>query len=97
MTRIEFTPAAVGDLDRIYDYSADRWGEPRAESYVLSIRSACVRVGGGRVKGRPVAGHVGLLRYTVKSHVVFYRLRTGGIDVVRILHSRQDPDTNLTD
>ncbi|MCZ8078706.1 MAG: type II toxin-antitoxin system RelE/ParE family toxin [Rhodobacteraceae bacterium] len=95
MTSVAFTPAAVGDLDGIWDYTVDQWGERRAIDYTLAIRAACRRLALGEMHGRSVGASHGLLRYVVASHVVFYRPGPGGIEVIRILHVRQDPDTQL--
>jgi toxin ParE1/3/4 len=37
----------------------------------------------------------GYLKYRSGSHFVFYRLTEGGIDVVRILHTRMDFERHL--
>jgi toxin ParE1/3/4 len=37
----------------------------------------------------------GYYKYPSGSHVLFYRLITDGIDVVRILHERMDYDSHL--
>ncbi|TWS22632.1 type II toxin-antitoxin system RelE/ParE family toxin [Tsukamurella sputi] len=37
----------------------------------------------------------GYRRYTVGSHLIFYRARSEGVDVVRVLHQRMDPTRHL--
>ncbi|MBA4350962.1 MAG: plasmid stabilization protein ParE, partial [Rhodobacter sp.] len=91
MSKVAFSPAAVGDLDGIWDYTVERWGERRATDYTLGIRAACQRLAKGETNGRSVGASRGVFRYVVASHVVFYRPRSCGIEVIRILHVRQDP------
>ena len=95
MNRVRFTPAAARDLDGIFDYTANRWGQRRAVDYTLALRDACQRLAKGTAKGRSVAASHGLFRYVVASHVVFFRRSPDRIEVVRILHVRQDPDIHL--
>jgi toxin ParE1/3/4 len=95
VTKVAFAPAAVSDLDGIWDFTEDRWGEKRALDYTLALRVACERLLSGESKGRNVAGRSGLLRYVVASHVVFYRTDSGTVEIIRILHVRQDPDSHL--
>lgn len=97
MNRVQFTPAAVQDLDGIFDYTADRWGLRRAVDYTLALREACQRLANGTAKGRSVTASHGLLRYVVASHVVFFRPAPDRIEVIRILHVRQDPDIHLNE
>ena len=37
----------------------------------------------------------GYRRYAEGSHTIFYREAGGGIEIVRILHGRMDPDRHL--
>ena len=37
MARYLLSPRAQADIDGIWDYSVDRWGEERAESYVRGL------------------------------------------------------------
>jgi toxin ParE1/3/4 len=41
MTGYVLSPAAGADLEQIWDYTAERWGQEQAERYVRAIRDAC--------------------------------------------------------
>lgn len=41
MTGYTLTPAAQGDLDGIWDYTAATWGENQAVRYLEDLRDAC--------------------------------------------------------
>lgn len=94
--RYVLSPRARGDLDEIRDYSAERWGEQQAESYIRAIQTAidavasAPRAGESCDKVRP-----GYFKYGAGSHVIFFRLTKMGIDVVRILHQRMDFNRHL--
>lgn len=81
---------AQGDLDEIWDHTAERWGIDRAEVYIRlwhDIQALAAQPALGR--SCPEV-RVGYYRYRSGSHFLFYRLVDGGVDIVRILHERMD-------
>ena len=90
------TPAAVADLDSIWTHTVETWDQDQAETYMLAVSSAL-----DLLATHPQLGHscedvrAGYRRHTCGSHMIFYRQRADGIDVVRILHVRMDPDKHL--
>jgi toxin ParE1/3/4 len=88
---------AQSDLDSIWNYSASRWGVIQADAYVRQLISLCSDLGSGRAKGLPVHGvKAEYLKYSVVSHVIFYRPRKpSGVAIVRILHQSMDVDRHL--
>jgi toxin ParE1/3/4 len=96
VTSVRLTPLARADLDGIWDYTVSNWGVGQAERYVRVIDAVCRDLAAGRVAGRRAdVVRPGLLRCAAGSHVVFYRLSEGGIDVIRILHRRMDVERHL--
>lgn len=96
MTGFILTPAAQADIDEIWTYTAERWGEDQAESYLLGIRDACVELAAGKRTSRPVDIRDGYRKAFVGSHVLYFRGRdSAGIVVVRILHKRMDAARHL--
>jgi len=81
------TPAARRDLSRIWDYSEERWGLQQAEVYLRDLQTCLERP---RDEVRP-----GYRSRAVGSHVVFYVISDGGVDVIRVLHQRMDPDRHV--
>lgn len=96
MKSIGFSPAAEADINEIWDYSADRWGQDQADSYTDAIRDACYSLAKGTKHGRPVDVLPHFQKYLCGSHVVYFLDYTGHLDVIRILHQRQDVDRHLT-
>lgn len=93
---VHFGPKARADLDDIFAYTADEWGEARAEQYVRALNDAALSL-----TAHPLLGiDVGFLRHDYRRlrcdhHVLYYRIRGDRIEVVRILHERMDPVANL--
>jgi len=99
MTGYVLSPAAQADVESIWDYTVERWGERQAETYILAIRDACAALAEGRRRGRPIdAIRAGYLKLAVGAHFLFYRFdEAGRIDVVRILHQSMDVPAHLGD
>lgn len=96
MTTYRLTPAARLDLSEIWDYTQERWGAQQAEIYVREIQAAIERVADDPRRGRDrddVA--MGYRSYAIGSHAIFYRTRSAGVDVIRILHQRMDPSRHV--
>jgi toxin ParE1/3/4 len=89
--RFTFTPRAQADLDEIWEYTAGRWSVDQAETYTRQLWRDI-----SAVAERPSLGdecpevRKGYRKYPSGSHVLFYRLIAGGVDIVRIIHERMD-------
>lgn len=86
------SPAAVADLGEVYRYGADNWGAARANLYLSRIKDQIWNLKTHPEIGseRPDLGPL-LKSIPVGRHVIFYRYNRASLEVVRILHSRQDP------
>jgi len=90
VSRCTFTARAEADLEEIGDYIAQ--GSPaRALAFVRRLRDRCDALarypysGRARPELRPE-----LRSMPTGSYVLFYRPLADGIEVVRVLHGRQD-------
>ena len=96
MARFALARAAVGDLESIADYTAERWGARQAAAYLealeIRLRDLAERPASGRARDALAPG---LRSFPFESHVIFYQQTEDGIVVARILHQRQDPERHL--
>lgn len=89
--RFALKPRARTDLEEIWEYTADLWGPDQAEKYIRQLQEDIQTVA-----DNPAFGHdcevvrAGYRKFPSGSHVLFYRLAEGGIEIVRILHERMD-------
>ena len=92
MTGYILSPAARADVDQIWAYTAERWGEEQAERYVLAMRDACQELAAGTRQSRAADDiREGYCKTAIGSHILFFRRTdTGLLDIVRILHQRMD-------
>ena len=96
MSTYRLTPAARRDLSRIWDYSEERWGLQQAEVYLRDLQTCLERLADDPRRGHPRDEvRPGYRSRAVGSHVVFYVISDGGVDVIRVLHQRMDPDRHL--
>ena len=95
--RVLYRPAALNDLEQIYDFTFEMWGPAQAEHYLAQLRSAAQRL-----LVHPRSGRVyemeGQKYRSLRSgrHLIFYRIEADAIVVVRILHDRMDIPSRLT-
>ena len=96
MARVALRPKALQDLEGIWIYTCETWGEEQADQYILDLNDGFEKLGEHPVAGR-VCGDIreGYRKYDIGKHIVFYRQTRKGIEIVRILHQRMDPERHL--
>jgi toxin ParE1/3/4 len=95
MSRVVRRPKAAEDIAEIWDYiaddslaAADRWLDQLDEQFhVLAAHPSM-----GRAREEIAAG---IRSFPLGQYVIFYVRVDGGIDIVRVLHSRRDLDTQF--
>lgn len=95
MKALAFSPAAVADLDQIWDYSADRWGLDQADHYIAAILDACTALAQGSKQGLAAEVLPDFQKCFCGAHTVYFLNYPGHLDVIRILHQRQDTQRHL--
>ncbi|MFB9953192.1 type II toxin-antitoxin system RelE/ParE family toxin [Rhizobium puerariae] len=74
MKALIFTPKAIADIDRIYDYTEDNWGADQAEEYTFGIRDFCKGLAAGEKTGRKIDEiRHGYWALSYNSHFIIYR------------------------
>ncbi|WP_240336832.1 type II toxin-antitoxin system RelE/ParE family toxin [Tropicibacter sp. Alg240-R139] len=86
---IRFRPRVVSDLDDIWAYSVERWGEAQAADYLNGLDAAF-----GLLTEFPDMARL-RLEFTppvrihpFREHVIIYMSDDSAIDVVRVVHGR---------
>lgn len=95
MKALAFTPAAEADINEIWDYSADNWGPGQADRYTDEIRDACHALAAGTRHGRATDVRPGYLKILTGSHVIYFRENGHRVEIVRVLHGKQDVERHL--
>lgn len=84
-------PAAIQDLEAIWDYTARRWSPTKADSYVRKLFAAFERIAATPELARERTEYTPPVRiHPVGSHVVVYVVLIDGVDVIRVRHRKED-------
>ena len=85
------TPRAVADLNAIADYTIANWGEDQSEDYLRSLNSRFEWLAGNSLAGRERNDvHTGYRCFPQGSHVIFYMVNDGHVDIIGIPHKSMD-------
>jgi toxin ParE1/3/4 len=86
---LRFTPEAEEDIRQILQYTRDTWGEAQRDRYEAALERVFYLLIDFPDLGRKrFEGHV--LSYRAREHVIYYRISSSEIAVLRVLHKKQD-------
>ena len=96
MANYRLSPAAQADLESIWDYTVRQWGEAQAEFYTRGIQAACEALINGTLVSQSAEDiRAGYRKVAVGSHVMFFRMQSDGVEIIRILHQSMDVERHL--
>jgi toxin ParE1/3/4 len=88
--------AALDDLEAIGVYTLERWGERQFVEYLTSLHGAFQALARNPKLGKAADDvRTGYFRHHVGSHMVYFRRKRSGIEIVRVLHERMSPRRHL--
>ena len=91
MIKVILSQAADADLEDIFDYTLEEFDLDQAVSYVSGFDDMLKTIAGNPEIGRERREIREELRSLVKEkHVIFYRILSDHIRIVRILHGSRD-------
>ncbi len=95
---ILWSPEALDDIDHLWDHYASAAGRATADKIIREIAKVVTTI-----DDFPLAGRMrdeirpGLRSLTVTPQIVFYRLKNGRPEIVRVLDGRQDIEGIFSD
>lgn len=96
MSRVTLTPKAKADLDDIWGFTLARWGMDQAEKYVRGLWAVMEKQVSDLTNSTDISDvRRGYRKVSSGSHIIFFKVTPGGIDVVRILHQKMDFNRHL--
>jgi toxin ParE1/3/4 len=94
--KLAWSADAENDLLSIWGYGADEWSPTAADDHERAIWHACRRLLENPELGKPRDELViGMRSISVEPHVVFYRTSATAVEIVRVIHQREDIETVL--
>lgn len=96
MYQLVISPTAKADLKQIYQYGLRQWGQARSDNYLLTLKARVWLLTEQPSMGteRPELLS-GIRSLPLESHVLFYRVTASTVEIVRVLHGRQDPARHI--
>lgn len=89
--KVVFTDPAEDDLEAIGDWIAQD-NPLRAFTFVQELRGACLEIG-PRAMAYPYVEHRrgdGIRRKIYRNYLIFYRVMSGIVEIVHVLHGARD-------
>ena len=96
MAEYRLTPAAERDLEMIWTDTLRRWGREQANRYTDVLTAVFAELA-QLPKTAPAYDQIrpGYRRRSVERHMIYFRITTYGIAIIRILHDRMDAPRHL--
>lgn len=88
-------PRAEADLREIWRYTSRNWSPEQADTYYNKLVDGIEAVAADGELGRP-SFRSNVFRHVVGSHVIYFRRRGSMVYIIRVLHSRMDPDRHIS-
>ena len=91
MRQIRLTRTAERDLEAIWSYTREVWSAAQAEAYLEALTKGFLML-----LDHPALGKArpdlrdGLRSLAVEHHLVFYEIAPSFLDILAVLHKRQD-------
>jgi len=94
--KLLISPAAHQDLRDIYQFGLRTWGQNQSNGYLDALKEHFWGLTTQPLMGveRTELG-IGMRSFPVQSHVVYYRIQANQVEIVRVLHGRQDQTRHI--
>ena len=94
--QLVIAPAAQNDLKDIYQYGLRHCGQAQSDSYLLGIKNQFWLLTEQLLMGTERPELLADIRsLPMESHTLFYRVTASKVEIIRVLHGRQDPQRHL--
>lgn len=91
------SPLAETDLEEIWLYTLNHWSLEQADTYIGSLVATFEALAAGTKRGRPADIRPNYQKYLCGSHMIYFLYYSDRMDIIRILHQRQDATLHLKD
>ncbi len=98
MANLEYTAAALDDLDTVWAYTLKTWCAEQAERYIEALESTCISLASGTMSFRPFPALGSVTGYRrCKHHYIFFMSEDDRTVILAVLHERMDLIARLKD
>jgi len=93
---VRFTEDAERDVWSILQYSLESWGQKQSDRYQQKLEKGFQTLSENPRIGREKEnGFLGCRCFQVEQHIIFYKIDSNSVTVIRILHERMDVPNRL--
>lgn len=89
------SPLAEADLEEIWFYTFKNWSMEQADSYYKHLVAAFEGLAAGTKHGRIADVLPDYQKYLSGAHVIYFLDYPNHLDIIRVLHQRQDAERHL--
>jgi len=89
------SPLAEADLEEIWLYTFKTWSIVQADTYFKQLIAAFEGLAAGTKQGRPADVLPEFQKYLCGSHSIYFLEYPDHLDIIRVLHQRQDAQRHL--
>jgi len=89
------SPLAEADLEAIWLYTFKHWSMEQADSYHNNLVAAFEGLAAGSKRAQPAHVLADFQKYRCGSHVIYFLDYADRLDIIRVLHQRQDAPRHL--
>ncbi|WCN07794.1 type II toxin-antitoxin system RelE/ParE family toxin [Marinomonas mediterranea] len=94
--QLVIAPVAKADLKEIYQYGLRQWGQAQSDSYLENLKDHFWSLTEQPLMGVERPELLPVVRsLPIESHALFYRFTADTVEIIRVLHGRQDPKRHL--
>lgn len=91
MARYLLTSEADQDLENVFDYTEEHFGLDQALKYIYELETLFELLCDNNKLGRERSEiKQGLRSFNKESHIIFYRIASGQVIIIRVLHASRD-------
>jgi len=92
----DISAEALSDIEDIWHYTFMKWSKDQADRYFNLIIKEIEFISKNPLQGKPVDIPLKNYRTTrVKSHLIFYRIKSERVEIIRILHQKMNTKRRL--
>lgn len=85
---VEYSAAALLDIELILQYTDQRWGSEQSAHYAVALESACKRLGSYPEPGPSLTRFEDRRSLIVEHHRIVYRVVPTGVLILRVVHQK---------
>lgn len=96
MYKVHKNAKAAEDLADIWVYSLQEWGIERADRYLNELEAALAQLKENPKLGKPRDDlRSGYFSLQLRQHIAYYVVTPSVVRIMRVLHTRMDPNRHL--